>query len=509
MDLEYWSQLASEILAGSPDLVSVADARSTRIAYMNESGRDLTGCSLEADVCEWQISDFVPEDQQQWMRAEVIPAVLRDGKWSGELTLRDRLGRSVPVLSVLQVHRDDQAQVRYISMISKSIEAPLKREWDLEITKSELEDFYDHAPCAYYGINSNGVLVRINDAALKWFGYQREEVVGKMHISELIPSEGASSFQACFAKVAAGESLKNFEVVMKRKDGSKVFGLLNSSSTLDSEGNFKQCRAIIADITNLKQLETEKELAKQQLQHAARLTTLGEMAAGMAHEINQPLAHLGVALQLMRRALQSGGSAEGHLLPILAEMESSINRADRVIRHAQAFGRKQDFELHAMDVNQTLCAALDLMSKALKRDAIDLGVELNPELPPILGNPHQLEQVWINLISNARDALLDRDADTSTAPTQQRPKLLVVRTRKADSAIEIDIEDQGTGMSAQTLEKIFQPFYTTKPPGRGTGLGLSISFSVIRDLGGTIAVRSELGRGTCFTISLPSKEVQS
>ncbi len=170
-----------------------------------------------------------------------------------------------------------------------------------------------------------------------------------------------------------------------------------------------------------------------------------------------------------------------------------------MIGRVQGFSRTRVAELTTVDVNQTLRSAMAFMGEALRKDGVMHALDLASELPGVQADPHQLEQVWINLISNARDALLEVAAGRDSGAVST----LVIRSRQVDSRIEIDFEDNGSGMSESTQQKLFQPFFTTKPPGSGTGLGLSISFSILRSLGGAISVRSELGRGTCFTVALP------
>lgn len=369
---------------------------------------------------------------------------------------------------------------------------------------SELEDFYNHAPCGYHALDKSGLVIRMNDLELEWLGYSRDEVVGKMHITRLLAPDSILKFRENFPKLLATGRLESLEFEFRRKDGSFFPVLVNVSAVFSESGEFVQTRAITVDLSNVRRLEQEREGAENQLQHAARLSTLGEMAAGLAHEINQPLAHIKLSAQLIKRLLGGEGSLPEAVLNLLDDMDSSIERASRVIGRVQGFSRTRVTESVEVDLNQTLRSALVFMGEALRKDGVMHALDLSSELPRVQADPHQLEQVWINLISNARDAAVDKPECGEDGPG----RTLVIRSRQADSRIEIDFEDNGSGMSESTRQKLFQPFFTTKAPGRGTGLGLSISFSILQSLGGSIAVQSELGRGSCFTVTLPVRQTE-
>jgi PAS domain S-box-containing protein len=373
---------------------------------------------------------------------------------------------------------------------------------------AELEELYNNASCGYHSLDTLGLVVRMNDLELRWLGYHRDEVVGKMHVSQLLAPESLPIFHEHFPRIQAGLEIENVEVFFRRKDGTTFPALLSATAARDYSGRFLHSRTMVIDLSRIKRLEAEKDLANQQLQHGARLVSLGEMAAGMAHEINQPLAHIALTGQLIRGLQEAGRLTQDELLSLVDGMEASIARATRVINRVQLFGRRQAPELCSVDLNQTIRTALDLMSKQLRVEGIQVERDLSERLPRLLSDPHQLEQVWVNQITNARDALLEKAQTMGLAQTEVGPRRLVVRTRCAEEALWIEFENNGVGMSEETKQKLFQPFFTTKPPGRGTGLGLSISFSIMRGLGGTISVDSELGVGSRLTFRLPLAEVQ-
>ncbi|MBM4422690.1 MAG: GAF domain-containing protein [Chloroflexi bacterium] len=217
--------------------------------------------------------------------------------------------------------------------------------------------------------------------------------------------------------------------------------------------------------------------AQAQLVQAARFTAVGELAAGVAHQINNPLTTVIADAQLMLKATPS----DSPIYPSAKAIFQAGWRAQRVVQRLMNFSRPDDGELVPTDVNETVMEALDLVGAHLTRGGADLRVELDPNLPYVLANGHQLEEIWVNLLMNARDALAD-----------DRPGVVIVSSRVAASGdnIEVSVADNGRGISEADARQIFTPFFTTKEGGRGNGLGLSVCQTIAHNHGGDITFES-------------------
>ena len=258
--------------------------------------------------------------------------------------------------------------------------------------------------------------------------------------------------------------------------------------TEDLHAMNEQLRAEIAERVRAERAERE---AQHGLVQAAKMASLGQALAGVAHEVSQPVAALATHLASARLIEQRRGS--GELGPIIAAMDKVVERLATLTGHLKTFARKETRMAMEADVGSCIANALDLTDHRLRQVGID--VEYRRPRPPmsVAANPVHLEQVLINLIANAADAMQD-------APL----RVLSIGVADRNGYIEIAVTDTGSGIAPADLGTLFDPFFTTKPSGQGLGLGLSISYGLVRDSGGTITARSAPGKGSTFTVSLPA-----
>jgi len=229
-----------------------------------------------------------------------------------------------------------------------------------------------------------------------------------------------------------------------------------------------------------------------QLVQSAKLASLGELTTGVAHELNNPLNNINLILgNLIDQLHDEPVQQEGLLLSLKLAM-AQVLKASTIINHLRAFGRMAPMEREPVFINEVLMSAVDLMHEQLRLRMIELTASWSPANPVVLGNRIQLEQVFLNLLTNARDAV-------EASPK----KSIVLSSAVYEDTIEIIFQDSGTGISAEHQSRIFDPFFTTKPVGEGTGLGLSISYGIIKEHQGQISVRSYPSEGATFTIHLP------
>jgi histidine kinase len=252
--------------------------------------------------------------------------------------------------------------------------------------------------------------------------------------------------------------------------------------------------ATISDVT--KRLEAE-----QQLIQASKMATLGEMATGVAHELNQPLSVIKTASNFFMRKLKKKEPIRDEILLTMSEeIDSHVERATKIINHMRQFGRKSDPNLEPILLNEVLERAFEIFSQQLKVRGIEVIWQTDPDLPRVMGNPSRLEQVIINLLINARDAIEDRSDHT---PESIIPRMIRLVTTRNTKTVTVSVCDTGSGVPEPIRSKIFEPFYTTKKVGKGTGLGLSISYSIVKECGGKIDVTANPGGGACFNLHFP------
>jgi two-component system, NtrC family, sensor kinase len=251
----------------------------------------------------------------------------------------------------------------------------------------------------------------------------------------------------------------------------------------DVDGKITGVLAVARDIR-------ETQLLQQQLFQSGKLAAVGEFATGVAHELNQPLQIIRGYAQTIEDFYAVGSLIDEDLINDLRKIVDGTGRMMRIIDHLRAFARAESGGFSLCQLNQVVENALMFVAQQLRNHNIEVAVELWPDLPQVFADPHELEQVLLNLFSNARDAM------------PQGGKVLL-RTAPNGEQVALSVQDLGAGIPEPIRERIFERFFTTKGVGEGTGLGLSISYNIIKKHHGTIRVSSIVGEGTTFTILLP------
>jgi C4-dicarboxylate-specific signal transduction histidine kinase len=238
--------------------------------------------------------------------------------------------------------------------------------------------------------------------------------------------------------------------------------------------------------------EQELREKQEQLVQAAKLATLGELTTGVAHELNNPLNNIGLFIGNVIDAVELG---RGEPEPILRQLNNAmqqVHKATEIINHLRTFGRAAPVSREPTHVNQVVEESLSLMREQLKLRSIDVMLDLSPENPMVMANSIRLEQVFMNLLTNARDALAD-----------STKKSIVIRSWVEAGSVWLEFQDSGSGVPPALEQRIFDPFFTTKEVGAGTGLGLSIAYGIMKDHEGSISLKNRPGEGATFQIALP------
>ena len=254
---------------------------------------------------------------------------------------------------------------------------------------------------------------------------------------------------------------------------------------------------IVYRARKLVQLQQESDQTRAQLEHAAKLASVGELAAGIAHEINNPLAVIteetGLTKDLLNPEFEDGATTE-ELISHLDEIYTAAFRCRDITAKLLGFVRKTDLDLKPHDVHELIDSVVDdLLGREMAVSNIEVRKQYGRDVPSLVTDRNQLQQVLLNLLNNASDAI------------GNGPGTIVIETSFDGEAVRVAVTDSGKGIPPEELEKIYMPFFTTKEVGKGTGLGLSVSYGIVKSLGGRIEVESTVGRGSTFTIVLPTR----
>ncbi len=382
-------------------------------------------------------------------------------------------------------------------------------EMSLDIThRKQLEDRLAQSEKKYAAIFNNipnpvfvldGDLLEIldcNNSVGRVYGYHKEEIVGSSFL-DLFPEEERQRYAS---KIKSGQEIEQARQI--DRSGRTIFVHIRLSPS-----RYLERDVLLASTSDI----TERLESEIQLIQAGKMATLGEMATGVAHELNQPLAVIKTASSYFLRKTRRKEPIRDDILNTMAqEIDGHVDRAANIINHLREFGRKSDITLEIVQLNAVLLNAFDMFSQQLKLREIEVQWSLDDALLPIQAEPGRLEQVFINLLLNSRDAIearwLQVEAEDESESTQGAEKTITIKTYMRRGKAVVEVCDTGIGIPRGIRAKIFEPFFTTKKVGEGTGIGLSISYGIIKDFGGSIRVRSEPGQGTCFKIRFPAGE---
>ena len=361
----------------------------------------------------------------------------------------------------------------------------------------ELTQFIDTANAPIFGIDAHGNVNEWNKQSERITGFSKAKAVGLHLVSNFIADEHKASVDEVLTKALSGAETANFEFPLLTRSGDQVDVLLNSTTRRDDKGLIIGAIGFGQNITELNRIrleqDRERKEASAKIIQASKLATLGEMATSVAHELNQPLSIIRMAAENSRRKLSKASTADEYMTEKLQRIEEQTARAAAIIDHMRMFGREATEDPELIDARDVVKNALELMGEQLRLAGIEVVTEFTEDCPHVLGHTIQMEQVIINFLTNARDAM-----STSSGVSK-----ITLRVFADQNHVYIDSEDSGGGISANALPRIFEPFFTTKEMGKGTGLGLSVSYGIIRDMEGSITA-SNTDNGARFTITLPS-----
>lgn len=348
---------------------------------------------------------------------------------------------------------------------------------------------YRHSP------GMEGRFLQANPAMLTIFGYADMEDFLGLQVCDLY-QQSAEQVQFVDALERNG-SVKDVELALQKKDGTPIRCLVIATAQYDERGTVKWIDGVIEDITERKKLE-------EQLRQSQKMEAIGTLAGGVAHDFNNILTAITGYANLAKHQAESGTKLSGYIDNILTASESASNLTHSLL----AFSRKQVMSLKPVDINGIVMRVEKLLQRVIGED-IEFRTILGGESMPVMADGGQMEQVLLNLATNARDAMPDGGILSITTERMNIGDEVVGLSLHQGPYVIISVSDMGSGMSSAIKQRIFEPFYTTKDPGKGTGLGLAIVYGIIKQHGGEITVYSEPGRGTTFRIYLRCVDAQT
>jgi PAS domain S-box-containing protein len=384
---------------------------------------------------------------------------------------------------MLQLHditerkRLEQQLHRY----SEELEAKVReRTLEIEATKQYLENLLENANDVIYTLDAEQRFTYVNNKIEVW-GYQKEDLLGRPYLSLLSKRHRGRRLKSTL-DIGAKQV---YEVEVVTKSGEVRMATVSVSPLADPEGRILGVLGIARDITATKKLE-------QQMLNSEKLASVGKLAAGVAHEVNNPLAGILNCLYNLRKGTLSPERQAEYLF----SMEDGLRRVQKIVRQLLEFSQQHEPELSPTSLNEVIERVLVLTNHAFTAHQIRLDQDLYAALPVLMLDRHMFEQVLMNLILNAVQAI-------------RGGGVITIRTKQSGDRCAIEIEDTGCGIPSSVLPRIFDPFFTTKGTGEGTGLGLSVSLGIVERHGGTIQVDSEVGKGSMFTVWLPMTRDQA
>lgn len=360
---------------------------------------------------------------------------------------------------------------------------------------AELDALLDAAVDAIVMIDENGGIVEFNRAAERLFGYGSEEILGQT-IGALMPEpyrSGHPTYMQRYLESGEAHIIGRGREAQARKSDGRIFPVWISvgEAVYDSRRHYV---GIIRDLTEQRAAEREQRSLEGRLAHVGRFSLMGEMAAGIAHEINQPLSAIATYSQAAKRLLAEKLPEDDDLIRAVEQISEQVHRAGEVIDNLRKFIGNQDIVKTSLDLNETLLDAMGLVEADTNAEQVEVKTEFAAGLPTIEGNAVQLQQVFLNLTRNAVDAM-----KTSI----RSDKSITVATGSADGHVWFSVSDRGPGVSRQLADGIFHPFVTTKQ--EGLGVGLAISRTIVQAHNGEVVYKDNPQGGAVFTVFLPAE----
>jgi PAS domain S-box-containing protein len=475
-----------------------AKDRQGRFTLVNKALADIYGTTVENLVGKTD-ADFNPnaEEVASFRRVDLEVMDTLEERSIPEGRITDAQGRVHWMQTVKRPIIGKDGTASQVLGSSSDITERKRAEDALRVGERTLRQLVDNLPIAVYVCDASGIVERYNRRAVELWGREPTRGVadrfgGAFKIHTVEGSDLPRSAGPMAQVLRTGMPVSNHELVIERSDGSCRTAIFDIIPLRDEQGNVTGAIGCFNDITERKQAELEAEQQRQQLTHLTRVATLGELSGALAHELSQPLTSILSNAQAAQRFLGRERVDLEEIRAILKDIVDEDQRAGAIIQRWRTLMRKGEIQLQPLDVNEVTNEVLRLAHNEIIAHSVTVTAHLTPDLPAVRGDRVGLQQVLLNLIVNACDAMkLNEPA---------RRHLTVTTSLDGEGAVEVAIADCGGGIPADAVERVFEPFFTTKE--HGLGLGLAICRSIVAAHGGRLWVTNNGDRGATFCFAL-------
>ena len=463
------------------------------IDFFDDKIEEITGYSKEEFLLRkknW--FSLVHEDDLDYTQEKFREALRTDSSYIREYRVKSRTGDTIWIQDGGQIIYGENGEVEFITGAFIDITERKLAEKALHESEEKYRSLFNSGPDPIFVLDHARLeILDANPVAEETYGYSKDELTG-MLFSALGPVDDIYKSMSDFEKDEwRAACIVSSRVQHYRKDRKPFYVRVTACPT-----RYKDRDAIILATTDI----TEALEKEAQLLQASKMTTLGEMSAGVAHELNQPLNAIKMGSEYLNMMIESGKQIpEKNLLEVSRQISEQVDRASEIIDCLREFGRKPDFAKEKVDINEAVRVAIGIVGQQFRLQNINLTLEVDDGLPPILARKTRIEQVIFNLVANARDAVMRRK---EARPGAVKPAIKI-RSFYENEQVALTVTDNGSGIPQDILDKVFEPFFTTKEVGSGMGLGLSISYGIVKDYNGNIDIQSKEGEGTTVKLTFP------
>jgi len=505
----------NNILENSIEYGIISINQEGQIVIWNRGMENITGYSKE-DITETRSSAAVSDSRENFQKLwEITNSVSEKHQpWKGEYELvaksgenlicditvsniTDSEGKEHGILVLMRNVTQEKRLAKQIKQYTENLER-LVAERTMELTESEekYRALFEKAQTGFF-VHTNGIIEAANPAICEMTGVDADTAIG-MSIFDFIPyEEDREKVKEGMQKRLSGEPVSTYTIRIRKTTGEFFYGSVSASVISPADKRFL---VNVIDVSRDVELENERKRTQEQLWQASKLASIGELAAGIAHEINNPLMGIINYAQLIADDLTENSDARQFVNGIISEGEQIAS----TIRNLLIFARQEKQEFSPEEITDVIESSLALVEHQLKKDGITIIREFQSNLPTVNIKSNRIKEVFVNILSNARYALNEK------YPLSDENKIIKIHTdtivENGEKKIRVQFYDSGIGIKKEDIPKLFDPFFTTKKGDQGTGLGLSISYGIIKEHRGNIEVESVYGVYTVVTVTLPVEE---
>ncbi|HWH90075.1 MAG TPA: ATP-binding protein [Pseudomonas sp.] len=477
------------LIASSPAVIYVLRYEEGALipAFFSASLQPLLGWTLQDCDAAAVVERVHPEDRELYFQRN--RQLLREGSARARYRLRDSRGDYHWLLDEAKLLRNELGlPVEVVGLWLDVTDATLAAE-QVRQSEERYRVLVEDSPAMICRYRPDLTLTFGNRPLATYLECTPEQLPG-IDLGSWMSEEQRAAFVQRLNQLTPEQPVSTAEISLQLPGREHAWWVWSDRGVFDERGRLLEVQAVGRD-------NTEVRRSQQQLTQSAKMATLGEMATGLAHEINQPLNVMRMAIVNVLKRLDNGDVQVDYLTGKLKRIDAQVQRAAKVVDHMRVFGRRSEIEQQLFNPALAIEGTLSLLAEGMRGKGVDLRISDSGFEAQVRGYVDQLEQVLINLMVNARDALLGkRESDSSFKPW------IAIYTERDEVSVRLWVEDNGGGIDPRLLERIFEPFFTTKPIGVGTGLGLSVSYGIIANMGGQLSVRNS-AEGARFCIQLP------